>query len=298
MIASNLDTVVDYGAGAPSFAFPFKTFDNEDVEAKVRLISTGAETALVLDTDFSLSGIGNTGGDVTLIDAGQPFVNAGNLAVGYRIYIYFKPNLQQLTKFRDLGRNAPRRIEDAVDRITMHVKGFFEGVGEVARSLKLPSSVHPDEFDPTLPDGFNSAEDNVLAVNAAMNGFKVVQVSASAALDAFLAQAYTPGGIQTLSAGAPVVVGQYERQHVRIKSDTGEKALDIQPFGNNDALLQDGMEIVVESDSDTDYMTLAVNDNDYGYVGNGGIEFKEGTVVSFIYNEPKKRFYVKSLGAW
>lgn len=292
MIPSNLDTLIKHtGTGAvATYPFPFKTFDALDVEVKKRTILDGTEVVLVQGVDYSVSGIGNEGGSVTL--------TAGNLPATHSIFIYFKPNLQQLTKFRDLGRHAPRRIEDAVDRLTMFVKGFFQGIGDVARSVKLPTNVHPDEFDPALPSDFSAVKDYVPAINDTLDGWKMVNFGAIQELTDFLAVAYTPSAVQTLISGGQVSVGLYRRQHVRIKSDGGEKALDNTPFGTNDALLRDGMEIVVESDSLADYMTLAENDNDYGYVGNGGIEFKEGTVVSFVYNATKKRFFVKSLGAW
>lgn len=294
MIPSNLDTLISYiGTGAvDTYSFPFKTFESQDIKAKTRVISTGVETDLTLGVDFSVTGIGQEGGSITL--------TAGNLPATDKLFIYFEPNLQQLTKFRDLGRHAPRRIEDAVDRLTMHVKGFFQGIGEVARSLKLPTNVHPDEFDPTLPSDFNSTKDFIPAVNDTLDGWKMFDGSVIQEITDFLAVSYTPTALQVLAAAGSrqISVGLYRRQHVRIKSDGGEVALDNTPFGTNPALFRDGMEIVVESDDAADFMTLAENDADYGYLGNGGIEFKYKTVVSFVYNANKKRFFVKSLGAW
>jgi hypothetical protein len=293
--SSTTDTIAEGIAGSPSYPYLFKTFEATDVKVKVRLIADGTETELVYLTHYTLTGVGQQGGDVLLI-AGFGWMNAADLHADYKIFMYFEPNLKQLSRFRDLGRQAPREIENGLDRLTMHVKGFFQGIGEVARSLKLPSSVHPSEFDPTLPVGFNSAEDNVMAVNAALNGWKIL--NSASALEAWLEQAYTPTAVETIGAGQAITVGLYRRQHVRIKSDGGEKALSNQPFGSNAALFRDGMEIVVESDDPADFLTLAENAGIYGYEGNGGIEFKYKTVVSFIYNANKQRFFVKSLGAW
>lgn len=292
MIPSNLDTVIGYvGTGAvATYSFPFKTFESQDIKAKTRVIATGVETDLTQGVDFSVTGVGQEGGSITL--------TAGNLAATHKLFIYFEPNLQQLTKFRDLGRHSTRNIENAVDRITMHVKGFFQGIGEVARSLKLPTNVHPDEFDPTLPSDFNASKEMIPAVNDTLDGWKMFDGSVIQEITDFLAVSYTPSAIQTLGAAGVIAVGKWRRQHVKIKSDGGEKALDNTPFGSNPALFRDGMEIVVESDSLADFMTLAEFAGDYGYEGNGGIEFKYKTVVSFVYNATKKRFFVKSLGAW
>ena len=298
--SSTTDTLIQHPAGAGPFPYLFKTFEASDVKVKVRLLEDGTETVLTYLTHYTLNSVGQQGGDVLLIsNAGFPWSLAGEvLEATYEMYVYFEPDLKQLSRFRDLGRQAPREIENGLDRLTMHVKGFFQGVGEVARSLKLPSTVHPSEFDPTLPVGFNSIKEQALVVNDALTGWKMLDVSVIQEIQDFLSVSYTPNAVQTLGAGQAITVGLYRRQHVRIQSSGGALALDTTPFGNNPALFRDGMEIVVESDDLADYMTLSVNDIQYGYVGNGGIEFKEGTVVSFIYNATKERFYIKSLGAW
>lgn len=302
MIALGLATIVNYNGNdtAKVFAFPFRTFEESDVKVKVRDLSDGSETDITLGVDFSISVVNQLGGDVTLIDAGQAWISgAGNLDNGYRVYIWFgASNLKQLTKFRDLGRNAPTRIEDAVDRLTMLIKGFFEGIGDVARSIKLPTNVHPDEFDPVLPSGFNSSANKIIAINDTLDGWKMFDGDVIQEITDFLNISYTPGAVQVLGAGGVIVVTKNRRQHVRVKSDGGAKALATTLFGVDPALFRDGMEIVVEGTDDADYLTIAEDDNQYGFIGNGGIELKRGIIATFIYNQTQERFKLKSSGAW
>lgn len=296
MIPSGLSTLVSSTSNTNSFAFPFKTFVSENVAVKVRLTADGSETELSIGTDYSLSGVGLLGGTVTLIDNGLPepdqhWLDAGgDLEAGYEIFIYYVPQLEQLTRFRDLGRQAPVNIESGFDRVVMTIKGFFEGIGEVARSFKLPTNIHPDDFSVDFPSDLADLKDRVVAVNDTLDGFKMLDISGSE----------PPGTTQTLGAGASVAVVNTLKQHVRIKSDGGSKALSGTPFGTNPALFRDGMEIIVEAmdDTKTDFNTLAENDVDYGFLGNGGIELKYPYVVTFIYSEPSKRFKLKSNGAW
>lgn len=290
MIPQVLDTIVQGAAGNSNYTFPFRTFESQDVGVKVRLVADGTETQLDLTTHFTLNGIGDLGGSIDLVNGAFDWIDGGNLKAGYVIFTYYIPNTQQLTKLRDLGRNSPWELEKALDRLTMIVKGFFEGIGDVARSLKLPSNIHPDEFSPILPSDLNVEADSVIAVNDTKNGFKMANPFGIG----------EPGDEQIIAGGGTIAVVQSRRQHVRIKgvAASGKVALSNTPFGNNDSLLVDGMEIVVEANSGVDFHELAENDNDYGYLGNGGIQLRYPYVVTFIYNADIKRFKLKSNGAW
>lgn len=294
MITSSLNTtvIVDATAGdqVGPFSFLFKYFDEDEVGVKVRDLSDGSETLLTKTTHYSLSGEGlPNGGKVSLVASAGAWTNgSGDLVTGYKMYIYFIPKLEQLTRFRDLGKSAPTNIENGFDRLVQYFKGFFEGLGEVARSIKLPTNVHPDEFDPVLPSNLADAKDQFLAVNDTLDGFKMVDISGIG----------VPGAEQVIGAGGTISIIKTRRQHVRIKSDGGQKQLSVTPFGTDDLLLVDGMEIVVEGNDPADFNRMIENDSDYGYLGNGGIDIKHPYVVSFIYNATTKRFKLKSNGAW
>lgn len=281
--------------------YPFKAYESEDIGVKVRLVSTGVETDLVETTDYTVDGILEQGGNVTLVDASQAWLTSGKLKTGYTIYIYFKVNVKQLAEYRDLGRHAPIAFEKTVDRITSMIKSMLSVHGSISRALKLPSSVHSDEFDEVLPSGFNSAEDNVLAVNATLDAFKVRALPSAAdvtALETFISKAYVPSAVQTINAGGTMTITAHPRQHIRVQSSGGVLALSTTPFGTNTALFVDGMEIVVESQSSTNYLTLLENDAASGYIGNGALRFKRGDVITFIYSSALSRFLVKSNGAF
>ena len=295
MITETPDTLDEHVGTDSTAAYPwtFRSFESGDIEVKVRDPADDSETTLALSTNYTLSGVGGVGGTVTLLDTSDDWNGTGaNLETGWKIYIYFVPSLKQLTKFRDLGRNAPVNIEKALDRLTMFLKAFFEttGLGDVARALKLPTNVHPSEFDPVLPPTFDSAENNAIVVNAAKNGWKVLDLSTVIV--------NPPTAIQSIAGGGTATVILTGRQHIRVKSTGGAVDLSTTPFGTTDALLQDGMEIIMEADSETDTVKLKDTNIDYGFQGNGDIEIKYPYVTTLVYNATKKRFLAKSVGAW
>ena len=287
MIPSVLDTFVTGVAGNSNYSFPFRTFESQDVGVKVRLLADGTETQLSLTTHFTLNGIGDLGGSINL-KPGFAWMDGANLHADYEIHIYFVVNTQQLSKYRDLGNNGPWEIEKSFDRLTMFFKGLLGTAGELGRAIKLPLSIQPSEFNTELPADLRDSADTLLAVNDTLDGFKMVSI-----LDVG-----TPGSTQTIGADGSIAVTPTRRQHVRIQSDGGSKALNVKPFGSNPALFVDGMEIVVEGMSQANFNTLAEDDDQYGFLGNGGIEIKYPYVVTFLYDGINERFKLKSNGAW
>lgn len=301
MIAENTLMIVPFvGDNATSlFPFPFRIWENADVEVKVRLDADGTETVLVLTTDYTIpvAGLIDPTGDVQLVDVGQAWIQTGGLKSGYTMYIYFKANEKQLAQFRDLGAHAPISFERSLDKITSFLKSYFSDQGDISRSMKMPTKLHQSDFDPTLPDDINDLADNVIAINATMDGFvKRVLPDATTLtlLEEFITTAYVPYAIQTVGVGQEITIVKLYRQHRRIKSGGGALAMNVQPFGNNPALFYDGMEIVVEPQETANYLTLAENDSQYGYIGNGALRFRKGDMVTFVYSGVLERFLVKS----
>lgn len=114
----------------------------------------------------------------------------------------------------------------------------------------------------------------------------------------FLLTAYVPSSTQIIAAGGTIAIQKLMRQHVRVISDGGEKALDDHLFGLDASLFRDGMLVIVECVSAVDYLTLEENDTDYGHIGNGGLVFSNRNLISFIYSGIQKRFLTQSSGAW
>lgn len=286
-----------------SYTFDFK------IEAKSQLLivildDSGVETERGYSTAAaSVSAISfntNGGGTVTL---------TGNLTTNYKIYLILANDAPtQGFEFRNKTSFTLKRFENALD----YILGPVQRLAFLAKgSLRIHDTDDEDTFDAQLPAGIATELDKIIAVNLAGTGLQfgptiasittLVADAAAAATAAVIAAQdafYLPSAVQTLSAGDPIVVTLLNRQHVRVQSDGGNVAISSTPFGTNAALFQDGMEIVVEADSATDFLTLLENNANYGMQGNGGIEVKFPNVITFVYNATKLRFLVKSTGAF
>ena len=129
------------GNGATTaFPFFFKVFAASDV-AVTRADTLGAETGLVLNTDFTVALNADQdaapGGTVTL---------AAPLSTGYRLVVSSAVPSLQPTDITNNGGFYPRVIEDALDRHVAQIQQIDEKVG---RSLKYPLS--DNGGNPTLP---------------------------------------------------------------------------------------------------------------------------------------------------
>lgn len=124
-----------------AFPFAFKVFSQSDVLV-VRANSTGSETTLVLNTDYTVAlnvdQDNSPGGMVTL---------SGALATGYTLVVSSSLQNLQPTDLTNQGGFYPRVISNALDRLTILVQQLAESV---SRSLKT-SITTPPGVNPTLP---------------------------------------------------------------------------------------------------------------------------------------------------
>lgn len=133
------------GNGAQTaFPFEFKTFAAADLMV-VHTDDAGAETTLVLDSDYSVAlnadQDANPGGTATYPISGSP------LPTGETLTIVSDLDYTQETDIVNAGGFYPQVIENALDRITMLVKQVNT---TVRRALQLAVST-PDGVDVTLP---------------------------------------------------------------------------------------------------------------------------------------------------
>ena len=99
------NTYAGSGTTGP-FAYNFKIFDASQMKVTTTDPS-GNQTVLVLDTDYTVSGVGaSIGGSVTLTVA---------LALNWTLTLQRNVLLEQLTDVRDQGRFFPSTFEDALD---------------------------------------------------------------------------------------------------------------------------------------------------------------------------------------
>lgn len=149
------------------YAYGFKIFLESELRVTV-VDAAGLETELVLNTDYSVSGVGQTsGGNVTLINASQAWLNSGNLATGYNLTVRRVRQLKQLTDIRNQGDFYPEAHENTFDQLVMLDQ---QQQDELDRSLKLPETEAGSNFElPPLVNranqflGFNASGEPVAA---------------------------------------------------------------------------------------------------------------------------------------
>jgi hypothetical protein len=137
MALSTTSSRVSYaGAGSVGpFAFPFKVFAASDLLVTKRS-PLGAEDTLILINDYSVAGVGNATGTVSLVAA---------LDFGETLTIRRVMHVTQDTSIRDAY--SPSTIEDELDRLVMIDQQHADAFG---RSLRLSETMEPDAFDTVL----------------------------------------------------------------------------------------------------------------------------------------------------
>lgn len=127
-VALNQSSVLPYVGNNTQSVFPitFPTFENDTIQAMVVLDSTGASTALSLTTDYTLASVGipRTNASLTLVSAGQAWLNTGKLKTGYTLKIKFKADGYQPTPGRDWGAFTPELFVRTLDRFGMSVNAL------------------------------------------------------------------------------------------------------------------------------------------------------------------------------
>ena len=142
------------GNGAANvYPYGFRIFQNSDLLVTVR-DTEGNETTLAIDDDYTVSGAGLVGGgDVTLVDNGQAWLTSGFLTDDYTITIRRVRPLTQTTDLRNQGAYFPETVEDTFDKNVMLIQQLQDAID---RSMKLPETIDPDDFDATLHRAFVS----------------------------------------------------------------------------------------------------------------------------------------------
>lgn len=192
-----------------AFPFSFKVFAATDVTA-TRADTLGAETGLVLNTDFTVALNADQdaapGGTVTL---------AAPLSTGYRLVVSSAvPNLQP-TDITNNGGFYPRVIEDALDRHVAQIQQIDE---KVDRALKV--AVTSPLGDQALPSpvagmliGWNESNDglkNYAPIGGTLLGQQLAAANGSSLV-----------GFQQAGAGAVVRTAQDKMRELVSVKDFG-----------------------------------------------------------------------------
>ncbi len=166
--ANNRNDYVGNGS-TETYSYTFRIFDEADL--RVTVVDTdGVETQLSLSTDYTVTGVGTSGGGtIVLVDANQDWLDAeGDLATNFGLTIRRVLDIVQETDIRNQGAYFPEIHEDQFDKLAMIDQ---QQQDELDRSLKLPETISGASFDPTLPADLPDSPGCVVIVNPAGDGF-------------------------------------------------------------------------------------------------------------------------------
>lgn len=154
-----------------TYNYTFRIFANTDLLVIVKNTTTDVETTLTLTTDYTVTGVGGSGGTIVLAGSGKAWQGTGaNLNTGYKLYIRRVLPLKQLTDIRNQGDFYPEVHEDALDKLIMIEQ---QQQDELDRAVKLSETIDPADFDATIPADAVGAASMSLVINATGDGFDV-----------------------------------------------------------------------------------------------------------------------------
>lgn len=118
-----------------TYNYGFKIFDSSHLLVTVRDTSDNEEFTLVLNTDYTVTGVGgSTGGTIVLIDLNQEWIDSSNfLSTGYVLSVRRILPIEQSTDIRNQDKYFPEVIEDQFDKVVMINQ---QQQDEIDRSLK------------------------------------------------------------------------------------------------------------------------------------------------------------------
>lgn len=144
------------------YPYTFKIFRKQDARVIKRNLSN-VEFVLVVDIDFTVSGVNAPGGgNITLL--------AGNLPTGFKLTVRRVVEHKQETDVRNQGDYFAEVHEDQFDR---HVMAAQQLADDIDRSIKLPETVSSTSFDPTLPASIVSFPGSAILVNGTGDGLEM-----------------------------------------------------------------------------------------------------------------------------
>ncbi len=150
-----------------AYTYPFEILEDDDLLA-IKASSSGVETTLVLNTDYTVAGAGSTtGGTVTLTAASK-------CASGYTLTLLRNIELTQETDYVDGEAFSAESLENAIDKMALIQQQQAE---RIDRSLKLKKSSTLTNID--IPSGAGK----VIGWNSAGTGLTTYNATAVATTD-------------------------------------------------------------------------------------------------------------------
>lgn len=190
------------------YDYDFMVFNREDIRVIVN--EDGVETDLVLDTDYTVSGAGESaGGSISLIDASQTWIDGSSfLLAGVSLTIVRNVDYTQETDFRNQSEFYPETHEDTFDITGMQIQQLKDSFDRAivtqitdlpASPMELPVVADRSEkflyFDATgLPTAESIDEFAMDAIGAALTDTSSIDLNYNDALNQISGNVI-PGGV-------------------------------------------------------------------------------------------------------
>jgi hypothetical protein len=148
MTVSSTTTKDSYSGDSSTtvFAYTFKIFDEDDISVILRDDATGTETTQTLTTDYTLSGVGNTGGgNVTFVTAP---------ATGKTVVLLRSTARTQATDYTPNDPFPAESHEEALDKLTFIAQELEEELGRAIKVSKT-NTITSTEFTVGATDRAN-----------------------------------------------------------------------------------------------------------------------------------------------
>jgi hypothetical protein len=231
-VALNTPAIVHFvGTGALNkYPVSFPTFEDYTLEVSIAG-EDGATIPLSQGLDYVLQGIGrpNTQAELTLVDAAnvppghtgpipesQEWLDGGNLAEGYLLFVAFTDKGYQPMKGRDWGAFAPEKFERTMDRLAMNVKRLRH---EVSKALRFSDRTFFLDGEPV------TAEDLLRRVNE-LEALIEAFISTGGSLPPGMFNGAFLEGDESEDMGARWVDGAYEGFSARFNQAFSSAGLD------------------------------------------------------------------------
>lgn len=165
MTVASTTSRVSYATNGITTNFPFANYfiNDSDLVVIKKNNTTGVETPLVLDTDYTVAGAGVlAGGSITTIGGSSPLI------AGFKLTIYRDPMLLQELDLVENDPFPPEEVEKALDLLTMMSQRESDWI---SRAVRLSDGTPVGAFDPELPTDLILFGDSVPKLNAAGTGW-------------------------------------------------------------------------------------------------------------------------------
>lgn len=225
-----------------AWPFTFKVFTKQEI--LVKKITSGGESVLVLDVDYTVSGAGD--------DSVGGFVNypilGDKLAVGE--FIVLKPNLNYSQNLVLLNQNTfpPKSVEYAMDRLAMQIKQVAE---QLSRSLQLT-----DAYDGSADDFISMITAGSAGLIASLSGTSLSNVTIGTGSKTFITE-----------SGKSWSLGQ----RLRAASDDGLKIIEGPVTAYSGTSLTIGADFTAGSGSHSDWNISLAGERGANGAGSGDI---------------------------